>query len=1126
MEEQSDEDYSIQLPVFEYENMSIRDMALPDMKRAIDKGTKAIKLHSITRKPKRRRKKSSEKYKDFRSQKEFNKYIDDCYLLVGKAQFYSKQYTKAIQTFKYMFREYENSELLTEAQVWMAASYVDQKEFIAANEILSRVSIEELKTKRLKAFYFMLQAKLDFENENFSDAVNSIHKAINLTRKRQRRSRLYFVIAQMYRENKQSDKASEYYQKVIDENPPYIIKFNAEINKALVYNNGNNGEQIRGILMKMLKDDKNLEYRDQIYYALAEMDYKDSNFDMAVENYWKSTETSVINDNQKALSYLKLGDYYFDKSKHSKAKMCYDSLMTYLSASYPKYNLISKRVEKLTELVSNLSEITHQDSLQRVAKLSERERNRIIDGIIEKIKAEEARKLAEKEQMQADRNFFMQNNLVSNSSTSSNSQQQANWYFYNPVTVGLGKSEFTRKWGRRKLGDNWRRSDKSVIEIENIDDSDDDNLVSDSLKQLKGDPKTREYYLQELPLNEKMLAASNLKIAEAIFMAGRIYADKFNDSDNSIKMHELLLVRFPKNKNLLSTYYYLYTNNKNINNIARSNYYRDKIISEFKGSEFAKAIQDPNYHLKKEREKKMINDKYEIAFNYYSNSNFNACIQLAQSINSNYPDNFLQYRFKMLQAMSLGNSERPDQMKIILEEISNSDAEITQKNLANSILKELNKGVPLADANSYGGNEKTWEELGELTDKMNEKKKNDYSNSPYKLKEEEHYYIHVFSSKLNIINKMVFSITKFNHSYYRSAMLRASKTELDDNLDMVVVKRFPNRKFATNYFLKINNEKNVYKALKGADYNNFVISKTNYLMLRKRQNLDEYKFFFKKNYLQSDQYQFISKQKKNKFKKEEYYIHNKYSNHILVLAVPNKGISVTKLRSIVSNFDKDYGVRREYYDLDTSFVMVNNIGNFNEALNYYNRFKKDSNINDYIKYVQTNTFIINEDNYEKLYYDKKLGEYIKYFKTNFENFVADSKQIDEKQLLKLKLSKISDKFKMGDNLKHYFGILFETDKVDSKTLQSGIKRYNTSNLRTSITKFNDSLSLLVVKQFNNRKQAMIYNRAIMSNPSLFKPLEKTNKNIFLITIENLNSLKENQLIEEYVKFSKAYYDEN
>ena len=64
---------------------------------------------------------------------------------------------------------------------------------------------------------------------------------------------------------------------------------------------------VQDYLTKLLKDEKNEEYQDRIYYEFAMLELKKGNQDEAIEYLRKSIRSNMNNQRQKALSYYKIG---------------------------------------------------------------------------------------------------------------------------------------------------------------------------------------------------------------------------------------------------------------------------------------------------------------------------------------------------------------------------------------------------------------------------------------------------------------------------------------------------------------------------------------------------------------------------------------------------------------------------------------------------------------------------------------------------------------------------------------------------------------------------------------------------------------------------------------------------
>jgi hypothetical protein len=86
---------------------------------------------------------------------------------------------------------------------------------------------------------------------------------------------------------------------------------------------------------------------------------------------------------------LTLADLYFEKPDYFCSQAYYDTALQALPKDHPTYEALQKKSQVLTELVSNLTVVQTEDSLQRLAQIPENERLKIIDGIIAKYAEEE-----------------------------------------------------------------------------------------------------------------------------------------------------------------------------------------------------------------------------------------------------------------------------------------------------------------------------------------------------------------------------------------------------------------------------------------------------------------------------------------------------------------------------------------------------------------------------------------------------------------------------------------------------------------------------------------------------------------------------------------------------------------
>jgi hypothetical protein len=185
---------------------------------------------------------------------------------------------------------------------------------------------------------------------------------------------------------------------------------------------------------------------------------------------------------QKPYTFLKLAELHYNPLRsYVWAKNYYDSTVLGLDTTEDNYKAIVKRQKVLGEFVKHYLTIQKEDSLQKLAKMDTVQLRAFIDKKVkgEQEKAEEQAKEAKKLAKQqansgldlSDNSAFGNLNGGASGQSGGPSQGSGEWYFSNPVAVANGRSDFKKKWGDRKLEDNWRRSNKQS-EFADSDDQD------------------------------------------------------------------------------------------------------------------------------------------------------------------------------------------------------------------------------------------------------------------------------------------------------------------------------------------------------------------------------------------------------------------------------------------------------------------------------------------------------------------------------------------------------------------------------------------------------------------------------------------------------------------------------
>lgn len=803
--DETNESFVQLLPVYKGEPEEMYQQAASDMDRAIQKSVKAIKTHSITAKPELKNTggRLTPEQEAFLNKTEYNKWIDDAYLLIGKSHYYKGEYRIAMKSLQTILTKFRTEDIRFDAMYWIARSYSALNETRDAENYINKITESPEYNGRLEYEIQMLKADIAVKQKRYSDAIDLLKPLTAKTKKKNKKARLNYILAQLYAETGDNGMARIYYEKVIKLNPSYDMVFSSKIRMAESYETEQgNSDELKKSLRKMLKDDKNIDYRDQIYYALAKIDIKEGNKVSAEKNYLESARLSTTNQNQKALSFLALADLYFERPEYLKASAYYDSTMSILSRDYKDYTKISAKAENLRQLTDNLKIVAEEDSLQRVARMGEDDRMNLINNLIAQVKADEA---AAKNTGAVGYDPFRERDY-------NNQQNKGKWLFYNPQALSIGKNEFIKTWGNRKNEDHWRRSNKTVISNpEDGELTDNENKVTDN--------KDPEFYLQNLPLTDSAMAVSEEREAQALFAAAYTYENNMKAYDKAIETYNDFLKKFPKHNLVVECYFNLYMIYfKELNKKTEAEKYRQKILNEFPNSKYANILSDPNYLDKLKKTKDRVNELYEACFTAYKNEQYAKVLKSADEAAQLSPQNDLIPGFLYFRALAYGNLGDRTKMQTLLAEIVEKypQADITAQ--AQKTLDVLNSGK--YDPNYY---------------------------QPAAAVDSFYYVIITASENKDLLNKMKFLLVDLTVELFPANDIRVSEEGFEGERKQIIVRTFKNREKAAQLFTQVEASK-YYKEADKNSFEHFYISKSNYNKLLKLPIPKKYLEFFNRTF--------------------------------------------------------------------------------------------------------------------------------------------------------------------------------------------------------------------------------------------------------------------------------------
>ena len=716
-----EDDYSQRLYMHPAEARSNPKAKQPggSFERTIEKMEKAIALHSIKKKPKKKGSKNRDpKYREWMARDEYNPFLHNAWYLLAKSQYMKGDFLDAAATFRYIARHFTwKTDLAQECQVREALCYCALGWTTEADNVLSHVHIDEISNKRVRSLANAAFADYYIKSQQAEEAIPYLAKAVKGF-KGNEKVRMNFLLGQLYEDV--GDKRNAYLaykQAGSSSGTTYRTKFNARIKQSAVYEGANIASEVKA-LKRMTRYDRNKEYLDQVYYAIGNLYLTHGDTLSAIENYKLAAEKSTRNGVEKAISQLTLGGIYFNRRQYDEAQVCYAEAIPLINDDYPNYKMLKKRSDVLDELAVYAQNVFLQDSLLMLSKMTPEQQKAVIAKIIEDLKKkekEEAENAAREEYLAQQNAKGSQLKDNKNDPNSYNINTDNSWYFYNTATKNAGKTQFQKLWGSRKLEDNWRRRNKTTFSFE--DEETDSSLLAlaDSMMVLENgdtvkvdlealkraeDPHYEEYYLKQIPKTEEEIQSAHEIIQEGLYNMGTILKDKMEDYNAAAYEYNQLLERYPDNTYRLDVYYSMYMMYMRNGQVADAEPYRDSILVNFPDSKYGQAMQDPNYLENLKNMNRDQENMYEAAYANYLANNHSAVHEAYAEMMRKYPLSKIMPKFMFIDALSYLTEKDHDKFKETIKDMLQRYPQTDITPTASEIVKQLNQGRRLEGGGS------------------------------------------------------------------------------------------------------------------------------------------------------------------------------------------------------------------------------------------------------------------------------------------------------------------------------------------------------------------------------------------------------------------------------------------
>lgn len=856
------DNYTEMIPLYTVANKSSKELGRGNYETAITKCEKAIQQHSIKRRPvwdKNRRK--TAKDIEWLNRKEYNPFLWKVWMLMGRSQFYKGDFESAASTFSYMSRLYATQpSIYGKARAWLAKCYIEDGWMYDAEDVIRNIQRDSIHWRAQKEWDYTY-ADYYIHSGEYHKAIPYLRKVIAHEMRRKQKSREWYLMGQLQAAIGSKEEAYKSFKHVLRQNPPYELAFNARIAMSEVMAKGNSRQSL-GKLRRMAVSDKNKEYLDQVYYAMGNIYLSQRDTLRAIASYEKGNAKATRSGIEKGVLLLHLGDLYWNIEKYSDAKRCYGEAIGLLDKDRKDYRQLSDRSKVLDELVPYTDAIHLQDSLQALANMEEKERNAAIDKVIATVKKKEKEQRAlEEGQGLSQSNNQSQSSTRSNysflkqkSSTnlSTNKADNSLWYFYNPIAVSQGKSQFQRLWGKRENRDNWQRINKTVVaseinkeaaeerpEIEQGKSETVSNNKQEQTVSKESDSHQREYYLAQIPMTLEQKRASNKLLEDGLLHAGILFKDKLDNLKLSEKYLRRLVDHYPDCAHLDDAYYHLYLLYSRQNKPKVAEKYLQLLEKDYPESQWTVILSDPYFKENSLLGTHLEDSLYTASYEAFKKGNYEEVLGNTQISTNRFAMGANRDKFLFIGGLSkLYEGKIQDciaDMKEILAKYPNSRI----SEMAGMIVNGINQGRTVHTSKF---------DLEDIWSRRNSTLTEDKSSEVKSFTDDrlaDYVFMFVYSPDSTNENQLLFEVAKYNFTTYLVRNFDI-KIESQEGLHRMMISGFHHFEEAWQYARALQQETAIRILTSKA--HSIIISEPNLPLLGTTLSYKDYEDFYSKHY--------------------------------------------------------------------------------------------------------------------------------------------------------------------------------------------------------------------------------------------------------------------------------------
>lgn len=506
-----------------------------------------------------------------------------------------------------------------ESFLWQARNLIEQDNSVEAATLLELLRKDQEFPSRLQPMLYEVAAYVAYKQGIWQQSAKELAQSIQLDPSRADFDRAAYLCAQLFALGGQNTDAVNWFNRAIKETHDPLLEIYArlEVTELAVSAQNNAIQQNLEELLKMAKRDKYESNRDIIYFAAAQLQIKQKNWQEAIELLQKSIAFSNQNELQRDKSFLQLADVYYLRKNYGLALACYDSLRLPLPDPIDAKR-VAERKPALKIIAGNQSIIQREDSLQQLAALSAEERALVVRKIWRQLRKEKGLKdLPVVDPVGI-------NNPMNNPGLF-NTAGSGEFYFLNTNLRNKGFNEFKTRWGTRPNVDNWRRQSMVNRTLNQINPTSGQPgvMVAASVQEDKDKEISPESLYKNIPLDDLKMGESNDRLLKALLENALTFQNQLEDYPSAIEIYEFILQRFPESAEVEPALFHLSYCYGKLGNTTAAKMMSERLLKEYPSGKSAQQLKLAN----QPKAKDPSTIRYENIYNLFIEGEFDKAKQ-------------------------------------------------------------------------------------------------------------------------------------------------------------------------------------------------------------------------------------------------------------------------------------------------------------------------------------------------------------------------------------------------------------------------------------------------------------------------------------------------------------------